>query len=440
VLPIHMALVGESNAVSGEELTRVAAALDKQVTRDFGPIWSVEATVNPVFNLDDVPIGYWPIILVAPGSHSGPAMGYHQDRLGQPYAKVPVTPSWSLAASHECLETLVDPFGDRMVPGPYLKDDRVRVSYLVEVCDPVQSPEFSYTVNGVLVSDFVTPFFYGPVDADSVRYSFTGAATSPWEVKEGGYISWRNQATERIEQLHCTAGTKLFISLGSFEGFMGSVREFVDLATEHLELEQGLSHDDERLQAAINTEEETRQIRQDTAQALRDQMFSKQDKTLAERFWDTFNRAVSASNEDELNNAIEGLAPILDNNVRLHHPIGEIDRAGVESFFRISQAEVREEAPEFQVKYEDPFEEPLSAEGTRIVCRWRGSERHNGELQKIGSSGEEIQETEEFGISIFRTSQGQIADIWIVPSRVAWIDEARQATGGLGRVFRRLLG
>jgi len=437
MLPMHIALVCENNATSEEELNRVAAALNKQVTRDLGPIWGIEATVDPFLTLGDVPIGYWPIILVKPESYRGPALGYHQDNFGQPYAKVPATSSWSLAASHECLETLVDPFGDRMVPGQSPKVDTERVSYLVEVCDPVQN--LSYRVNGVLVSDFVTPAFYGPVDAKSIRYSFTGAATSPWEVKEGGYISWRNQATERLEQLHYRAGTKLFIKLPSDKGFMGNVREFVDLVTENLELEQGLSPDNEGLLAVNRAEENTSQRRKIMAQALRQQMLSEQEgKTLAERFWDAFNRAVSASDEDELSDAIQVLDSILGNDVCLHHPIGDIDGEGVRSFCRICHAEVKEVAPDFQVKLEEVFEEPLGVEGSRIVCRWRGSEHHNGESQNIGSSEEEIQETEELGTSIFRTSQDQIADIWLKPATVAI--EARPEFGGWGRVFRAFLG
>ena len=435
MLPIHIALVSENSAVSGEELTRVAAALDKQVTRDLGPIWNVEATVNPVFNLEDVPIGYGPIILVAPDSYRGPALGYHQDNFGQPYAKIPATPSWSLAASHEYLEMVVDPFGDRMIPGPSPEDGKVRVSYLVEVCDPVQNPEFSYTVNGVLVSDFVTPAFYGPVDTGSVRYSFTGAATSPWEVKEGGYISWRNQDTERMEQLHCRAGTKLTISLGSMEGFMGSVREFVDLAAENPELEQGLSQENERLRAANDAEEITSQIRQKAAQTLRVQMLSEQGKTLAERFWNAFNRAVSARSEDDLKQAIEeDLDPILGENVHLHHPIGDIGRDGVRDLFRICHAEAMEENIDFRVKTEEVYEKPLGAESSRIVCRWRGGEYHNGQSQAIDLSAEEIDETEEFGKGIFHITQGRIADIWLIPSTVAV--EGRPEHGGWGRIFR----
>jgi hypothetical protein len=61
MLTIHVALVADTDAVSAREITRVAAALDKQVMRDFGPLWGVLATVDADFSLEDVPVGYWPI-------------------------------------------------------------------------------------------------------------------------------------------------------------------------------------------------------------------------------------------------------------------------------------------------------------------------------------------------------------------------------------------
>ena len=80
------------------------------------------------------------------------------------------------------------------------------VEILVEICDPSGGAQWGYTVNGYLISDFVTPNYYDPVGAPGVRYSFTGVVTRPREVLEGGYLSWRDPATgewwqaERIRQ------------------------------------------------------------------------------------------------------------------------------------------------------------------------------------------------------------------------------------------------
>ena len=99
-----------------------------------------------------------------------------------------LTDNWSLRASHECLEMLADPFGDRMIPGPSIERGEGRVSYLVEVCDPPESEEFAYTVNDVLASDFITPSFYDPVTVPGVRYSFTGAVKRPRQVLEAAAL------------------------------------------------------------------------------------------------------------------------------------------------------------------------------------------------------------------------------------------------------------
>lgn len=133
--------------ISASQVAAVAAALQKQATRDFGPLWQVDATVDAFPSLDDVPIGYWPIIIRADIGNPA-AAGIHLDPNGQPMALVEATPQWPLTASHECLEMLADPTGFRMVAGPSIMPGQGRVEYLVEVADPCEDPSFAYTVNG----------------------------------------------------------------------------------------------------------------------------------------------------------------------------------------------------------------------------------------------------------------------------------------------------
>ena len=163
---------------------------------------------------------------------------------------------------------LADPFGDRMVPGPHPKEGAGRVSYLVEVCDPPESHECSYTVNDVMVSDFITPAYYDPVKATGVRYSFTGAIPGPREVLEGGYISWRNQVNEHIEQYFVRGGEKEFRDLGPLERAADSPRAFVDKMTEHPELDRGLSLQNDWLRSAIEAKDMNRQAREHTTRRL----------------------------------------------------------------------------------------------------------------------------------------------------------------------------
>ena len=50
----QVALVAETNDVSASELTRVAAALQKQAIRDFAPLWDISATVDPFVTLVEI--------------------------------------------------------------------------------------------------------------------------------------------------------------------------------------------------------------------------------------------------------------------------------------------------------------------------------------------------------------------------------------------------
>ena len=46
------------------QVSVVAAALQKQVARDFGPIWQINGTVDAFETLDAVPVDYWPVVVL----------------------------------------------------------------------------------------------------------------------------------------------------------------------------------------------------------------------------------------------------------------------------------------------------------------------------------------------------------------------------------------
>jgi hypothetical protein len=52
----HVALVSQS--VKLGDVMKVAAALQKQATRDVAPIWNLSATVDGFERLEDVPLDY----------------------------------------------------------------------------------------------------------------------------------------------------------------------------------------------------------------------------------------------------------------------------------------------------------------------------------------------------------------------------------------------
>jgi hypothetical protein len=229
----QLALVSESARVRMSDLLRVAAALQKQASRDLSPIWDISATVDAFETLEDVPVGYWPMIVMDDIGFD--AAGIHLDRDGQPFALISSSSdldTWSLTASHETLEMLVDPFGNEVVAGDSPKEGQGRVSFLVEVCDPSEAAEFAYTVNGILVSDFYTPKYFDPVVAPGVRYSFTGAIIEPRQVLRGGYLSWQEPVSAHWwQEIWFSGPAPTFRDLGPLSAKAGSIRSQIDRLT-----------------------------------------------------------------------------------------------------------------------------------------------------------------------------------------------------------------
>lgn len=226
MLPIHVAILSETNSVSISEVAKVAAAMDKQVIRDFGPLWGINATVTFAEKLEDVPLDVWPVIIRDDIDADG-AAGYHEDENGQPFSLVQLDDGWEITVSHEVLEMLADPYGSRLVAGRSLKSTQGRVQYLVEVCDPSEAAEFGYSINGIPVSDFYTPNYFDPVESPSVRYSFTGAITKPLQVLKGGYISWYEPISDHWFQLTHFGAKPKIEDLGKLTG-SGSLRSRID--------------------------------------------------------------------------------------------------------------------------------------------------------------------------------------------------------------------
>lgn len=198
MLSRNIALISEAPDLQFGELVTVAAALQKQATRDFQPIWGVRANVSAFADLEHMPLDYWPIIVKSDLGQSN-AAGYHEDDLGEPCALVLLTDDWSVTASHEMLEMLADPWGRHLVAGQSPEEPTRRVKFLVEVCDPCSDK--SYLVNGVAVADFYTPNYFAPVASKSVSYSYTGALTEPRQVLQGGYLTWHDPSSHSWRHL-----------------------------------------------------------------------------------------------------------------------------------------------------------------------------------------------------------------------------------------------
>src|SRR5260370_2571289 len=139
---VEIGLVLINKEVTVANLASVSADIHKQISGDVGPMWNVEATVDAFDKLEDVPIGYWHVLLQDELPNG--AAGLHKlDDNKQPFALVALTTNWPVFMSHEVLEMLVDHQGTITRAGNSLKSGQWRVDYLVEVCDPCQASKFA---------------------------------------------------------------------------------------------------------------------------------------------------------------------------------------------------------------------------------------------------------------------------------------------------------
>lgn len=166
---------------------------------------------------------------------------------------------------------LVDPYGNKMqssiaieIAGNGVKDTTGQFNYLVEACDPCEANNYGYTINGILMSDFITPHFYDPAVTPGTRYSFTGAVQAPRQLLPGGYISYVNESTDEVQQILWVDTTKppQYNDLGPADQKYKSLRAWVDAVMMHNRGIQQAQHSviHERLPDLARRDHERREI------------------------------------------------------------------------------------------------------------------------------------------------------------------------------------
>jgi hypothetical protein len=246
----HVALVSLTRDIPTRVMLQAAAAIQKQITRDFTPYWGLHVTVDAFEDLESVPSDYHPIVVFAASEELVHQLEYavgeeraadivddfERERMSglhmnsytrQPFALVAASDTWSVTLSHETLEMITDPFGNRLVAAAHPLDPRRRVRYLLEICDPCQA--IWYPVNGVPVSDFYCPCYFDPVLPDRDRYSFTGAIERPLEILEGGYLSWIDPGDSGLYQLGAGESAETLVAdLDGLKRSTAALRTIVD--------------------------------------------------------------------------------------------------------------------------------------------------------------------------------------------------------------------
>ncbi|HLY06534.1 MAG TPA: hypothetical protein VKR31_12375 [Rhizomicrobium sp.] len=206
MLATRIALIDKTGLNDAAYLSAVAAALSIQASRDLGQFWPVNATVQSFPANQGVPAGFQPIFLVA--NLSAEEGGVHLNENNQVYANVQMGDGWTIAASHEMCEMLVDPSTNRtqasraigVVDGEVVDTEGI-FEYLVEVCDPCEGPDRAYSIDGIPVSDFYTNHYFDAVPTSGIRYSFNSKIPAPRKVLKGGYLAWHDPLRNVWQQL-----------------------------------------------------------------------------------------------------------------------------------------------------------------------------------------------------------------------------------------------
>jgi hypothetical protein len=224
---MHFALASEAKGPDLATLQRIARAVERQIEHDVAPMWGTEGTVKAYRHIDHAPDDACPVLISA--RFTFPSIGVHQFFGGRPFALIKPGPKVSVAISHEIIEILIDPQGNRLATAPSIKPGQGDVRYLVEVCDP--SEDRDYRIDGVDVSDFCTPAYYDPW-AVGRAYSHTRDVKRPLEVLPEGYLSWHEPSSDTWWQLRRFAkDTGFRLVDGSVTG--ASRRVWIDQVTPH---------------------------------------------------------------------------------------------------------------------------------------------------------------------------------------------------------------
>jgi hypothetical protein len=200
-----IAILNQSTVVANSDVATMTEAIASQVKSDVAPIW--ERTPAEV-------VFYTSPTAIPPGAHGiaivdniqdqpTGVLGLHTtDQAGQAWGVVAAQPElanggqvltgdWSVSGtlSHEVLEMFVDPNCNLWA------NNGQGSAYSLEVCDPVEAP--TYTVNGVSVSNFVTPAWFDPLAPAGAQFDKLGQLTAGFTILPGGYMTYQSGNKEQ---------------------------------------------------------------------------------------------------------------------------------------------------------------------------------------------------------------------------------------------------
>jgi len=186
---LQIAVINESTAIGDAEVKKMIPAFSSQWNKDLNSVWNVgDAAFTFIAKKKDPVSGSWWVVFFDEPNQAE-ACAYHDlTNEGFPIAKVFVKPfladksSVSVGASHEICEMAVDPWLNCAYQDPQ------GAFWAGEVCDPVEGDDYAYRIGGILVTDFVTPNWFGHEHPNGpTHFDFRDHAHAVFEVLTGGF-------------------------------------------------------------------------------------------------------------------------------------------------------------------------------------------------------------------------------------------------------------
>ncbi len=218
---LQIAVINESTVAADADIQKMIPAFTSQWNRDLNSVWGVgEAGFSFVVKSKAPPAGSWWVVFLDDSDQAG-ALAYHDlTNEGLPISKVFVktiqadNASLSVGATHEICEMAVDPW----LNSAY--QDQQGVFWAGEVCDPVEDDQYGYKIGTILVTDFVTPNWFGHAHA-TADLDLQHHAQSAFQVLTGGYAQ-KFDPQKGWEQV---TGSKAMHTLRGAHAATGSRRE-----------------------------------------------------------------------------------------------------------------------------------------------------------------------------------------------------------------------
>jgi hypothetical protein len=202
----QIALTNISTVVTDADVKAAMVAMQRQISRDYFPIWGEDADLFFLPKDQKISSGVSQMVIADDSDQAG-ALGYHEltangDPIGYTFAKTDKDNgyNWCITLSHELVELMADPAINEVaeVDNP----DGSIVFYAWEIADACEDDQYGYVVldgnmapltlpdgTPIVASDFVTPHYFESPAPPNVAFDVRGHIIASLQVLTGGYMS-----------------------------------------------------------------------------------------------------------------------------------------------------------------------------------------------------------------------------------------------------------